>query len=117
MSKKCSLCLDAVDLNGQLAVLAKCGHSFHDLCIAGWVSRNKTCPQCHVPTTAGDVIKVHACQPTSSQGQEGAHANGAQPSVRHLYGQVALFSELTENQASEINHLRQKVRLFSLFFL
>jgi hypothetical protein len=112
MSEECSICFDNLYLNDELAV-TRCGHCFHHACVTGWISSHKTCPQCRVDTTAGDVIKVHAAGPSA---REGANVNnrGGQPTLaRDLYGQIALMNEVVDNQANEIKNLERMVRLFS----
>jgi hypothetical protein len=38
----CSICLEDLDQH----VTTRCGHMFHEACLAEWTSKNKTCPLC-----------------------------------------------------------------------
>jgi ankyrin repeat protein len=45
---QCSICKDE-PINGKLALLADCGHCFHQDCIEPWLKRAGSCPLCRKP--------------------------------------------------------------------
>ncbi|KAL6704925.1 hypothetical protein ACN47E_007470 [Coniothyrium glycines] len=42
---ECSICMDEVDVGGEVTVLP-CRHWFHHLCISAWLKEHDTCPHC-----------------------------------------------------------------------
>src|SRR5260221_10172713 len=42
---ECIICNDTL----KDCVMTKCGHSFCDVCIQGWIKTNNSCPNCHTP--------------------------------------------------------------------
>jgi len=54
----CSICL--VTLNNyddEPTRLRNCGHSYHRLCVEGWIKKNALCPDCRKPTNVTDIQK------------------------------------------------------------
>lgn len=48
LADSCSICLDTMGLNQELARLP-CGHCFHNACIVTWLPSSLTCPLCKRP--------------------------------------------------------------------
>ncbi|EFP74694.2 uncharacterized protein PGTG_00650 [Puccinia graminis f. sp. tritici CRL 75-36-700-3] len=44
----CAICLDAMEDDEPLRVLASCQHKYHQLCIEAWLKEHDTCPMCRV---------------------------------------------------------------------
>lgn len=53
---ECAVCMSSVDV-GVETVNLRCGHSFHQNCIARWLRRSSTCPNCR--TRVGDSLTTH----------------------------------------------------------
>ena len=47
----CCICTDPVRRRARS--LRACGHTFHAKCIAGWLTRNISCPLCRTPAVDG----------------------------------------------------------------
>ncbi|KAJ8711595.1 hypothetical protein PYW08_008549 [Mythimna loreyi] len=50
MNILCTICSDLVNQAENIYV-TKCGHIFHHQCLAQWIERSKTCPQCRNKVT------------------------------------------------------------------
>ncbi|CAA0842624.1 E3 ubiquitin-protein ligase ATL42 [Striga hermonthica] len=46
---QCIICLVEYEERESLGIIPKCGHSFHLSCIDAWLSKQSTCPICHLP--------------------------------------------------------------------
>jgi hypothetical protein len=42
----CSICLENIQIGTLAKVIPRCGHKFHEPCIAPWLANNATCPYC-----------------------------------------------------------------------
>lgn len=58
MNLSCTICADIVSPNDDLSVTT-CGHMFHVRCLATWLDRSSTCPQCRFTCTRATVIKLY----------------------------------------------------------
>ncbi|KAI8419682.1 hypothetical protein MSG28_008372 [Choristoneura fumiferana] len=64
MHIQCTICSDLVNQAESLYV-TKCGHIFHHQCLAQWIERSKSCPQCRNKVTERCMFRVF---PTVSEG-------------------------------------------------
>lgn len=56
----CAVCLDCV-LPSHVKTSLPCGHSYHYSCIASWLKRSETCPECRGESPTSDGLTV-LCQ-------------------------------------------------------
>ena len=42
----CSVCLDTLHTGDIVREVVGCGHRYHPACLAGWLHRHRTCPNC-----------------------------------------------------------------------
>ena len=46
---ECGICLSQFKDGGKAGLTPACQHSFHEICLASWLARNKSCLLCRVP--------------------------------------------------------------------
>jgi len=46
---ECGICLSQFKDGDKAGLTSVCQHSFHEMCLARWLARHKTCPLCRVP--------------------------------------------------------------------
>jgi septal ring factor EnvC (AmiA/AmiB activator) len=123
---ECPICLEPIDFGYQPLSALKCGHAFHSACILAWFdgphrkassmadSYIPSCPQCCVPTSKKEVVKLFAEVGTENQDDvASAGKSGLRSATRQaLESQVANLSEVLEAQQSRIQALEgEKAKL------
>jgi hypothetical protein len=106
MPVKCSICLDLLELNNQLAV-TKCGHLFHHSCVSRWVSLKSSCPYCRVALTSSQVTKAYVGE---SDQQGGAAVDMHRHHVSKLCDHIKVLGQVIHLQLKTHRKLKRKVR-------
>ncbi|XP_068619625.1 E3 ubiquitin-protein ligase TRAIP-like [Battus philenor] len=58
MHMLCTICSDLMGQTDSIYVI-KCGHIFHHNCLAQWIARSKTCPQCRKKVTESCMFRMY----------------------------------------------------------
>lgn len=58
MNILCTICSDLIN-QAESIYVTKCGHIFHHHCLAQWIERSKTCPQCRNKVTDKCMFRLY----------------------------------------------------------
>lgn len=58
MHLSCAICAEVIGPSDDLDV-TPCGHVFHTGCMATWMSRSQTCPQCRNRCTTKSMVRLY----------------------------------------------------------
>ncbi|XP_026735412.1 E3 ubiquitin-protein ligase TRAIP-like [Trichoplusia ni] len=67
----CTICSDLVNQAENIYV-TKCGHIFHHHCLAQWIERSKTCPQCRNKVTDKCMFRLYPTVSNENMGEDAA---------------------------------------------
>ncbi|XP_063540483.1 E3 ubiquitin-protein ligase TRAIP-like [Cydia strobilella] len=67
----CTICSDLVNPAESLYV-TKCGHLFHHQCLAQWIERSKSCPQCRNKVTDRCMFRMYPTVSNENSGEDAA---------------------------------------------
>ncbi|XP_063626352.1 E3 ubiquitin-protein ligase TRAIP-like [Cydia splendana] len=67
----CTICSDLVNPAESLYV-TKCGHLFHYQCLAQWIERSKSCPQCRNKVTDRCMFRMYPTVSNENSGEDAA---------------------------------------------
>ncbi|XP_026761507.2 E3 ubiquitin-protein ligase TRAIP [Galleria mellonella] len=65
----CTICSDLINQAENIYV-TKCGHLFHYQCLAQWLERSKSCPQCRHKVTEKCLFRVYPTLSNDSTGED-----------------------------------------------
>lgn len=66
MDLGCSICQETF-LFPSNCTTTKCGHVFHQTCLAAWTSHRRTCPTCRAPTKSQELTRIYFTTVESDQ--------------------------------------------------
>ncbi|CAH0596172.1 unnamed protein product [Chrysodeixis includens] len=71
MNILCTICSDLINQAENIYV-TKCGHVFHHHCLAQWIERSKTCPQCRNKVTDKCMFRLYPTVSNENSGEDAA---------------------------------------------
>uniref|UniRef100_A0A2A4IYB5 RING-type domain-containing protein n=1 Tax=Heliothis virescens TaxID=7102 RepID=A0A2A4IYB5_HELVI len=71
MNILCTICSDLVNQAENIFV-TKCGHIFHHHCLAQWIERSKTCPQCRNKVTNSCMFRLYPTVSNENSNEDAA---------------------------------------------
>ncbi|KAJ8962846.1 hypothetical protein NQ318_001246 [Aromia moschata] len=114
MNINCVICSDLFVPTAEVYI-TKCGHMFHFHCLAHWIERSQTCPQCRNKTTDKTIHKVYfnlantdGCTEDAGTLQNKVHDLQFQITLKEK--DIKLFSEKYSKAKAQNIALREEIK-------
>ncbi|KPJ11795.1 TRAF-interacting protein [Papilio machaon] len=105
MHMLCSICNDLLNQTESIYAI-KCGHMFHHNCLAQWIARSKSCPQCRNKVTEKCMFRLY---PTICNDNTGDDAATLQSRLDNVQLQLHEQKSVCKEKEEKLNSLKSEL--------